>query len=689
MQDVVLRVIQTAAAPGRAWTSELWSGSPGGGGAARLAGGPASFTQGQLEAPAADGTLLDRESVLDKIRNQDQPDGAFAAVGLRLYDLLDQTGTAAAWRALHDAEEAKVLAGTPNAGLRTYLDLPEFLADWPWELLAWRVDAGLYARAFNMTRHPVLRVVAPAAALPPLGEVPLRILLVSGQEALDAANLASTELRLIRKIFHATNLSVMVDLLEAPPNVGELERRIVAVAPHVLHFIGHGDIPPGGDFVLEFKRATPWEWSANQVHQFLTNLRTKPRLVVLNSCHSSRREAHTAPITGAILRAGVPAVVGALAALQIDYARHFSEAFYTALAARLPIDQAMATARDTLSKLAQYAGLERRHWALPVLTVAAPAPEILPLRRSAALPSRCEVAGDLLARPGKFVNRTSDRWSMLSAFRPADPTAPRFRGVVVEGTAAQVGKGWLMKRAMRDFFDSNWVVRYATLVGPDARTSLDVLQDWRGRPHAVSPFLQPLPAPHFDAFDAALAAARADRNARNIDEVFRTFKAGFQSVRAGRNVVLVLGRFRETGLPTVGTRDFGEQLLEKLLLPIQATEPADDEVEGLHALLVARTYDTMVSGLPRDFDEYSLNRVSLDVPDESTRQPSDGFRRLTVREFPTTDLDRYFDEFADFTQNDGVEGLRTLMKFMVQQPTWSPARLKEYEPLMQQALKRP
>jgi hypothetical protein len=278
---------------------------------------------------------------------------------------------------------------------------------------------------------------------------------------------------------------------------------------------------------------------------------------------------------------------------------------------------------------------------------------------------------------------------MLSAFRPAAPTAPRFRGVIVEGTAAQVGKGWLMKRVMRDFLDCNWVVRYASLVGADARTSLDVLQDWRGRAGAVSPFLQPLPAPHFDGFDAALAEARADRNARNIDEVFRTFKAGFQSVRGGRNVLLVLGRFREVGLPTVGSRDFCEQLLEKLLLPIQATDPIDADVEGLHALLVVRTYNSMVSGLPRDFDEYSLNRLSLDVPDESTRQPSDGFRRLTVREFPTDDLDRYFDEFADFTQNPGIEGLRTLMKFVVQQPTWSPAKLKEYEPLMQEALKRP
>jgi hypothetical protein len=60
MQDVVLRIIETAPAPNRAWTSELWSGFPRAPGAALIAGAGASFTQAQLEAPGPGGLALDR-----------------------------------------------------------------------------------------------------------------------------------------------------------------------------------------------------------------------------------------------------------------------------------------------------------------------------------------------------------------------------------------------------------------------------------------------------------------------------------------------------------------------------------------------------------------------------------------------------------------------------------------------------
>jgi hypothetical protein len=685
MQDLLLKVIETETAPNREWTSELWEGFPGAARANKLAGGMASFTQKQLEASTPGNIALDRASVLDKIRNQDKPDAAFAAIGMRLYELLEQTGTATEWRRRRDRPSGD------NAGTRTYLDLPEFLTEWPWELLAWRLDAGLYRRAFNERQHPVLRIVSPTAPEMVWDDTTVRILLVSGQEALDAHNSASDELRLIRKVFQAANLSVMVDLCEAPENVGELQGCIASLAPHVLHFIGHGDILPAADFALEFKRTTPWEWSANQIYQFLSNLPTKPRLVVLNSCHSSRREAHAAPVTAAILKAGVPAVIGALASLQVDYARHFSEAFYTALAARGSLDQAMVSARLKLSNIEQYSGLDRRHWALPVLTVQAPAQEIVKFKRVTSVLNQCDVAGDVFSRPGKFVNRTSDRWSMLSALRPADPTAPRFRGVIVDGVSSQVGKSWLIKRVMRDFLDSDFLVRYATLVGLDARTSLDVLEDWRGRPNLNSPLLKPLPGRHFDGFDQALAAARQDQNARNIDEAFRTFKAGFQSVRQGKNVLFVLGRFREDGRPMVSSQDFREHLLEKLLRPIQAADPPDPEVEGFYSLLIVRQHHNPATGQSSDLDEFSLEQISYAVPDESTRLPVEGFRRLTIREFSKDNIDRYLDEFAEFAEfakNRAVDGLRTYVKAVVSQPTWSPQVLKIIEPAMTQALAR-
>jgi hypothetical protein len=158
-----------------------------------------------------------------------------------------------------------------------------------------------------------------------------------------------------------------------------------------------------------------------------------------------------------------------------------------------------------------------------------------------------------------------------------------------------------------------------------------------------------------------------------------------QSVRQRRSVLLVLGRFRETGLARVSSQDFREHLLEKLLLPIQATDPPDPEVAGIHSLLIVRQHHDLVTGQPSDLDEFALTRVSYNVP-ENTRVPAEGFRRLTIREFSRDDIDRYFDEFAEFAKNDAVESLRTFIKAVVNQPTWSPQVLKNIEPLIAQAL---
>jgi hypothetical protein len=91
MREVLLKIVETKPA-GREWSAELWSGFPGSNGAAKLAGGAVSFTQVELEAPSADGTRLDHDSVLDKIRNQDAADPTFQKIGLRLYDKASEWG---------------------------------------------------------------------------------------------------------------------------------------------------------------------------------------------------------------------------------------------------------------------------------------------------------------------------------------------------------------------------------------------------------------------------------------------------------------------------------------------------------------------------------------------------------------------------------------------------------------------
>jgi len=678
MRDVVIKVKEQGTDPQRVFTAELWAGLPGAADAALLAGGNSPYTQAELEAPGADGIAMDRSFVLDKIRNQDGEDPAFTGIGVRLYELLVRTGVASEWDRLRQGTET---------GVRTYLDLPLSLAEWPWELLAWTEGPGLFVRAFNTPQHPILRL-APRfdAGLRDI-ESTVRILLVSGQEDLGGSEKASAELWLIRQAFHRANLSVLVELCEAPSDAVELQGRINRMCPHVLHFVGHGAFVPGGtEFILKFHRKNDWEWSTNEIFEFFRTAPWKPRLVVLNACNSAQSEASSTALATALLRAGVPAVVGALAALQVGYAREFAKVFYGALASGQLVDQAVVTARTALTRVAAYQGLNRRHWALPVLTVRAPAERILSFEPPNSAMQQCEIAGDVFARPGRFVNRTSDRWSMVSALRPPLIEAPRFRGVIVQGEDAQVGKTWLIRRAMRDFLDGRFLVRYASLAGARERTSLDVLEEWRGLPntHLRSPVLSRLPDAPFAAFDKALAAARANRTAATVDEVFGTFKEGLQRVRGEKDVLLVLGRFREITSPSVSSQDFREHLLERILLPIRA---ADTDVAGVCALLLVRRHSDVGPQQPRDFDEFALARLSDNV-DEGGRRPSDGFRRITLKPFAPEEVDRHFDEFSEFTENDGVNGLRLYVKYLVKNAAWSPNQLKEVETAMAQLLKR-
>jgi hypothetical protein len=638
--------------------------------------------------------------VLDKIRNEEQSLQVFADIGLRLHELLDVTGTATDWKNLRLAAQAK----GPAHGLRTYLQVDGELAAWPWELLAWAVPgaAGIQTRAFESQRHPIVRLAALGTVDPVWNGTTVRILLVSGEDKLDGAELASTELRIIREAFHRAHLSVIVDLCEAPESRPVLEERLNTFCPHILHFIGHGDLDAAQktDFVLRFTKPAKarnfdWEWSANEIGQFFTDSAWKPRLVVLNSCHSSQRELHAAPVAAALLAAGVPAVIGAQAALQIHYAREFSRALYGALAKAQPVDQAVAAARTWLSGLAQYQGFRRRHWALPVLTVQVPPPQVVRFTRTYLEIADCEIAQDVYRRPGRFVNRVADRWSILSALCPADSTKPLFRGVILQGDTASVGKGWLLRRCLRDFVDAGFLVRYATLVNSElgGKSSLDVLEEWRGLGRFTSPLLRPLDGPHFDAFDQALQAARAAPGAPIKEEVFRTFKQGLQSARqtedGKRNVLLVLERFRKKDKSWVASQDFQSQLLEKLLLPIRQVDPADPEVDGVYALLIVRTHnDVAAGGQSEDFEEFSLGRLSRTVPDERARVPADGFRRLTVGLFKGDHFDNHFDEFADFRTSRILDALRDALRDDVSGTSWSPAALDDYERPIMRALSK-
>lgn len=660
MADFHIKVLD--APGGGGWTAELWTGFPGAPDQEKVAGA-GEYSAQELERADAQGNSLALNLVLQKIRKEENQDLIFGNVGLRLFELLEKTGVAPDW--LKRAGKAD----------RTYFQLPASLEEWPWELLARLGYKSTPVPLFLSRRTGCMRVfVRTQQQLEPI-KPPLRVLLVSGEEILDPTNnfLASEELRDIRKIFFRAGVSAFVELCESPEQKHLLPAAISSFNPHILHFIGHGDIPLDGDYYLRFKRDQTWQWSKTEIRNFFGNLESKPRLVVLNACHGSRFEAHAASVAEALLDAEVPAVIGAQAALRVDYARQFARAFYESLLKEKAIDKAVAEARNLITQVAQYGGQNRRHWALPVLTVTAPVQQILGFKEADPQVKSCRIVKDVYGRPGRFVDRVSDRWSIISSFEE-----PAVRGVILSGDP-ELGKSWLVLRSIRDFLDAGFLVRYANLTSAvPGRTSIDVLLDWRGNPNEDSPLLGPIPGPYFTAFDQAYAQAKREPGVAAVQDVFATFKKGLQSVlqrRAGSKALLIVDRFRQkSGMATVAPPDFREGIQKHLLLPLQEISQevsTDSDLDGVYVLMVVRKYTGLGAGELSDEEEYGLAQLSTSV-----------FKRRAVIGFRKDQIDNLFDEFSEFSPDPLAGAVRNVLRLSVKTETWSPAYLEQLDRLL-------
>jgi hypothetical protein len=636
--------IKIADVPGKdAWTAELRTGFPGSPGAAVVASGGAEYTRAQLErdvappAPGAPPVKLDLATVLKAMREDDQVNPIFALAGMRIFELLVATGVAPEWKRLRVDDT------------RTFLELPESLSQWPWELLMKQVSKDLQERFFENVRRPLMRLHTEAhPELNWSGSI-VRILLVSGQEVLDKTNQlkASDELREIREAFHDSGLSVLIELCESPASRQDLTSVIHSFSPHIVHFIGHGEQRPGGRYRLKFQREASWEWTSQDIFSFFDGEKWKPSLVVLNACHAARFDEHAASVAEALLKAGIPAVIGAVAAFRVDYARVFAKTFYRALVQEKTIDKALTAARIVLQSVTQYEGSERRHWALPVLTVSAPPGQILRFQSADTRVKLCPAIKMIYRRPGTFADRVADRWRLLSAFEPLDGSPP-VRGVILH-SKVPAGKSWLVLRSIRDFVDAGYIVRFANLTGKEAgRVSIDVLNGWRGKSSPDSPVLGPLDGPHFEKFDKLYTKAKADPTMAAIQGVFKAFKQGLQKARDGRRVLLIIDEFRnDDSGKGVSPTDFREGLMNQLLLPLQKNDPPEASLDGVYALLVARRYTGREPGEAMDEDEFGLGRLNL-------------FLKHPVRDFDGQEIDNVFDEFSDFVRNPESNALRVV-----------------------------
>jgi len=268
----------------------------------------------------------------------------------------------------------------------------------PWEIM----QDGAGKQAVSLSQHLLFsRTTSDVDTLPQLRSDPmLKILLVLGQDSEPGRNSATTPggvfgveamqtLKLEQEaialshvlrvsgmtgIGTATNTPCQVDTL-IQPTPAELIRALESDLYNVFFYAGHGvPAPDGGLLFLRPEKTL----NGTELAQVLTRCQVK--LAVFNACWGAQSDHHPglqaagdgnssrsiprSSLAEVLIHHGVPAVLGMRDSITDEEALSFIKAFAGALADRMPIDQAMAVARQHLLTLYKF---NQQAWTLPVL----------------------------------------------------------------------------------------------------------------------------------------------------------------------------------------------------------------------------------------------------------------------------------------------------------------------------------
>ena len=358
--------------------------SPAGGYKATLVDSPAGEADGTFELPVSPEEVQQLAETLERAarasragRGAALPDAPLAPAATDLGDRLFRALFPPPIRSRYDECLGKL---GPDEGLRITLQIGledparEPLHALPWECL-YQASAGAFlarSRRTPVVRHLALPLPGTRSAVPP----PLRVLAVASEPSdLPALGLAA-EVAALERLGHG---------VEAEPlpraDLSLLRDALLAGGVHVLHFLGHGGHAPDGRGVLYFTGddGRSAEVGAAELAAHLRDA-TSLRLVVLNACQTAQAGAAgaLATVAGALLQAGVPAVVAMQFPVGDQAAIAFSKTFYRRLAAGDPVEAAVTEGRLAIAGKLR-GSLE---WITPVLFLrAADGRLVLPVRR--------------------------------------------------------------------------------------------------------------------------------------------------------------------------------------------------------------------------------------------------------------------------------------------------------------------
>lgn len=336
-------------------------------------------------------------------------------------------------------ERARAIAGPDPLRVFVHCELPEVAAV-PWELL---YDP---RRRLFLALDPATGLVRQTKHAQPVAEretgTALRILALHVAPAdaptleLDAARQALEE---ALSGFIAAG-QVTIDFVPAPVTAAALQERLAAERYDVLYFAGHST---DGTLLLEDEKRRQQPLPAAQLREMMQG--QPPYLLVLSADNTgapdgSRRRVRAAggqegpSPAAALVRAGVPLVVGMQTKIGDRAAAVFDVAFLGGLADGLPVDRAMTHARRQLYLRAG----DRLDWVAPVLyTAGAPLGPLLATPAMAAAP-RPELAGLAVSNVGGLAS--VDRYDVSSRRMNVQQTVETI-GPQPDGPPASTGAG--------------------------------------------------------------------------------------------------------------------------------------------------------------------------------------------------------------------------------------------------------
>jgi hypothetical protein len=280
----------------------------------------------------------------------------------------------------------------PQQGLRLQLRLDPTLASVPWEYLYIQQGTGERDSSGFLALDPRISIVR-YEALDLSGEFDK----TPRSRRLLVALASPTDQDLLNLDQESTNIKntlqgvpgIEADFLQNA-TVQSLNDKLMTRAD-IFHFAGHGifNMNPGtktgeGALVLVGEDGKSAFMPADQVAM---NLRGRGvQLVILGACHTGRRDEQNvwSGVVAALMRVGIPAAVAMQYKVWDDGAIAFGRSFYKALAAGLPLDQALSAGRLAVFNLCHplrndtERGKFWRDWGVAVLYLRAEEEFILP-----------------------------------------------------------------------------------------------------------------------------------------------------------------------------------------------------------------------------------------------------------------------------------------------------------------------